>query len=74
MANVSERELFVILQDALLTARDASRGLALHRGDARWLTAAGLFDQLKDNTVHLFTKGRAQGSAPPIIRPPGVKQ
>ena len=36
--------------------------------------AAGLFDQIKDNTVHLFNKGRAQGSAPPVILPPGVKQ
>ncbi len=69
MAEVSERELWSALQNALGVMRDSARGLALKRGDQRWLAIAGIADQAKDSCQKLFTKSQRQGSRA-LVTPP----
>lgn len=60
MADVTERELFLALINSLQTAREASRGLGLKRGDMRWIKVAGMMDQCKDNVTKLFDRAQGQ--------------
>jgi hypothetical protein len=52
--DISERELFVRAIDNIRSLRDCYRGLALKRGDERWLVPARLMEGLEDNTKRLM--------------------
>lgn len=52
--DMSERELFVRAIDNIRSLRDCYRGLALKRGDERWLVPARLMENLEDNTKKLM--------------------
>jgi hypothetical protein len=69
------------LVNALTTARESCRALALLRSDERWLTVSRIFDRTKDSAEQLVTKSSRQGSSPivtpegvPLILPPGRRQ
>lgn len=70
MADITEREAWNRLQEALLAMRDSARALALLRRDQRWLAVAGIADRCKDSCTTLFTKSTLQGSRP-VVTPPG---
>lgn len=69
MAEVTERELWNALQNALRVMRDSARGLALKRQDQRWLAVAGIADKALDTCQKLFTKSQRQGSHA-LVTPP----
>lgn len=68
MADVTEREAFGALLNALQTARDSARAIGLLRSDPQWIRVAGLMDQVRDNSTKLMTasKRNAQGLILPI--------
>lgn len=70
MADMSERELWLRLVEALTHMRECARGLALHRSDQRWLAIASIADQTRDSAEKLFQKSRRQGSHP-LVTPAG---
>lgn len=67
---VSERQLYLWLQDYLGRAEDAARGLAHARKDARWLKISGLLAMARENTSRLMN--RPQGLVIPGARFNGV--
>lgn len=80
MANISDREAFLALVNALATARESARALGHLRSDERWIVVSRIFDRTKDRVEELFTKSSRQGSPPvigpsgsPIILPPGYR-
>jgi hypothetical protein len=50
----SEAVAFAALLDALGTARDAMRSIALLRSDERWIATSSMVDQLRDNATKLM--------------------
>ena len=53
-SSLSERDLFVRAIHHIQNLRDCYRGLALNRGDERWLVPARMMEQLEDNTKRLM--------------------
>lgn len=53
---MSERELFTEALGNIKRLRDCYRGLALSRGDERWLVPARLMEELEDRTKRLMTQ------------------
>lgn len=53
--NLSERELFGRAIENIAALRDCFRGLALLRGDERWLLPARQMEALEDATKRLMT-------------------
>ncbi len=51
---LSERDLFVRAIENIVSLRDCYRGLALSRGDERWLVPARLMERLEDQTKRLM--------------------
>lgn len=54
--DMSERELFMWLQNNLGEARDAARGLAHARKDPRWLHVGKLLDECQQRTKALMQR------------------
>lgn len=53
---MNERELFGRAIDAIHNLRDCYRGLALSRGDEKWLLPARLMEELEDRTKRMMTQ------------------
>lgn len=53
---LSERELFGRAIENIVALRDCFRGLALKRGDERWLVPARQMEALEDATKRLMTQ------------------
>lgn len=64
MADVSERELYNRALDHVRGLRECFRGLALHRGDERWLMPARLMDALEDNVKSMMFERAARWLMP----------
>lgn len=52
---VTERDLFLRAIENIRSLRDCYRGLALKRGDERWLVPARAMEELEDRTKWLMT-------------------
>lgn len=63
--DMSERELFQRAIHHIQNLRDCYRGLALKRGDERWLVPARFMEELEDRTKRLMV----QRQAPYFIAP-----
>lgn len=59
MADVTEREAYLGLINALKSASEFSRILGLKRGDMRWIRVRGMLDQCGDNCTKLFHKAQS---------------
>jgi len=51
-------QLLATLKDSLARARTCASGLALKRGDTRWIKVASMMDQLTDKVGVLFNKAQ----------------
>jgi nitrate reductase beta subunit len=65
---MSERELFVHAIQNIKQLRDCYRGLALSRGDERWLVPARMMEELEDRTKRMMTARQS----PFLILPRGA--
>ena len=61
MADTTELQLLLTLKDSLSRARTCASGLALKRGDQRWIKVASMMDQLTDKVGVLFNKAQNGG-------------
>lgn len=66
---LSERDLFQRAIHSIQSLRDCYRGLALKRGDERWLVPARMMEQLEDQTKKLMVAKQRPFLITPYRRP-----
>ena len=62
---LSERDLFQRMLHHTQNLRDCFRGMALSRGDERWLVPARMMEQLEDSTKKLMVAKQRPFLIPP---------
>jgi hypothetical protein len=60
MADASEAFLFTRAIDALKVAEECFRGIAIARGDSRWLTPASMMGAVQDNVKKMANQSARQ--------------